>query len=799
MKDDLITEIERLRTEIAKHNTLYHELSNPVITDYEYDLLVKKLQKLETDAGLKDESPLDRVGSDLGAGAKTIPHRQRMYSLDNAYSIEEVLAWLQKTSVLAGTGSTPEVCMEYKIDGFSVNLFYDKGLLQYATTRGDGTNGEVITQNVQTIPGIPQQIEYLSPIEIRGEVYISKADFIQMNEERQKNEERLFANPRNAAAGSIKLKDPAETAKRHLKAILYGIGYMERSDFSGQEDVLLFLKKQGFPVSTNYMVSSDPISVRDFCKSAEKEREKLIYEVDGIVIKINELSLQNRLGYTSKIPKWAIAYKFPPEIKETRLQEIRFQTGRTGAVTPVAILEPVYISGSTVSRCTLHNEDEISRLDLHEGDCVRIIKSGEIIPKIIEAVTEKRRPDAKPLQFTSVCPSCNQPLSKLQELDSRSVPGMTEELDTRSVPGMTEVLDSRTVPGMTEELDSRSEPGMTEELDSWSEPGMTEVLDSRSEPGMTKESVGSIFYCTNPNCPAQLQKRLEHFCSRDAMDIMGMGESMISRFIEEGLLSSIPEIYRIDLHRVAQLDRMGEKTASNLKTAIETSKSRNLDRLIFGLGIRYIGARTASILAEYFKDIESLLSTDIDTLTAIPEIGEKTASTIIDFISNPNYRRLIEELTALGLNTKYSMEYSSENLSGKSFLITGTLSRQSRNQAEELIRKHGGKILGSVSKNLDYLIVGENPGSKLTKAEKISTIKIIGEEELDKLITSGTQNDTDDSVDSRSESGMTEDSVDSRSGSGMTDDSVDSRSESGMTEALANSSPAPKDQTEIDL
>jgi len=386
----------------------------------------------------------------------------------------------------------------------------------------------------------------------------------------------------------------------------------------------------------------------------------LPFEIDGIVVKVDDFTLQRKLGYTAKSPKWAVAYKFKPEMKETRLIEVQYQVGRTGAVTPVAILEPVYISGSTVSRATLHNEDEIRRLDLHEGDTVLLIKSGEIIPKILQVIPEKRLPGAKPVSFPEHCPACGSPLQRDEE--------------------------------------------------------------------------GAIHYCSNVACPAQLQRRIEHFASRDAMDITGLGESLIAKLLENKLISGIADLYRLDYDKLAQLEHFGPKSAQNLRNAIEASKTRNFDRVLYALGIRYVGTVTARYLAEYFGDIDALRNASLESLSQVPEVGDKVALAIKAWFSLPENIKLIEELRSLGVNFTYRRTQSSNALEGKTFLITGTLPHYSRREMEELIQSHSGRIISGVSSNLDYLIVGENPGSKLTKAQKIPSIKIITEDELLEMI-----------------------------------------------------------------
>lgn len=660
-KAELNSEIARLRKEIEKHNLLYYSFANPEISDYEYDQLARRLKELEAIAAEKDSSfsPLEKVGSDLAIGAKVIPHKVRMASLDNAYSLEELKAYVAKTET--ELGQKQSWCCELKIDGFGINLYYEKGLLQYATTRGDGIEGEDVTSNFLLLPLVPHQIDYQLPIEIRGEIYIPISDFLAMNEARRIQEQKTFANPRNAAAGSIKLKNSEEVQTRHLHALFYALGYYANplqykdTTIESQSGLLAFLKQLGFPGS-EFIVADSFEEIESFCNAMEDKRYSLPFDIDGIVIKLNDLELQRKLGYTGKSPKWAIAYKFRPEEKETILEEVSYQVGRTGAITPVAHLKPVFISGSTVSRATLHNADEIIRLDLHLGDTVKIVKSGEIIPKILSVNKEKRSSEATVVQFPTQCPICGSHLERDED--------------------------------------------------------------------------GSINYCANANCPAQLQRSIEHFSSRDAMDISGLGESLIARFIEEGFLSSIPDIYHLDFEKIATMDRLGKKSAENLKLAIENSKAKNFDKVLFALGIRHIGSITARNLAMHFGSIDALGNASLDELQAIPDIGSIVAQSIVGFFANPANQELITKLKVAGINFNFQSEQSSSVLEGKTFLITGTLPNYGRKEMEALIQQHGGKVLGSVGKQLNYLIVGENPGSKLDKAQKLGTVGIIDEAEL---------------------------------------------------------------------
>ena len=660
-KSEIKAKIDRLRAEIEHHNRLYYTLAKPEISDYEYDMLVKELQELEAqyaEIGM-EESPTQKVGSDLTPGAKTIPHKVRMASLENAYSLEEVLAFINRTNIDLGYNS--EYCAELKIDGFSINLYYENGNFVYATTRGDGLEGEDVTENFRLLPDVPFTIDYQGAIEIRGEIYIPVQDFLALNEFRRENELKTFANPRNAAAGSIKLKNREEVKSRHLKALFYALGYYEspllyKNEIIDKQTRLLdFLDELGFPTSKRTLCKNYK-EVEDFCLQTEQERYTIPYDIDGIVIKVNSLEDQKKLGWTAKSPKWAIAYKFKPEEKETVLESVSFQVGRTGAVTPVANLKPVFISGSTVSHATLHNADEIKRLDLHYGDTVLVVKSGEIIPKILSVNVSKRPVNSKPVEFPAACPVCKSPLQRDED--------------------------------------------------------------------------GSINYCPNANCPAQIQRKLEHFAAREAMDIYGLGSSLIARLIETGQIQWIPDIYHLDYNKIAAMERMGKKSAENLQKAIEASKSKNFDRVLFALGIRHIGLITARTLAQHFQNIDALIAADEEELLSVPDIGSIIALSIIGFFSQKSNLQMIDALKEVGLQFAYKSTQSSDILAGKTFLITGTLPSYGRKDMETLIMEHGGKILSGVSKQLNYLIVGENPGSKLDKARQLGTINIISEAEL---------------------------------------------------------------------
>jgi DNA ligase (NAD+) len=654
-------EIAELRKQIAYHNDLYYKKAQTKIPDYEYDQLVKRLQSLEEKYPQYkiEESPTQKVSSDLLKKGNIIPHKVRMYSLENAYSMEEVKDFVDKIQKIDNRPLS--VTTELKIDGFSINLYYEKCVLQYATTRGDGFEGEDVTENVKTIKSIPHKINYKKPIEVRGEIYLPVKEFERINEEREQLGEKLFANPRNAAAGTIKLKDSYVVASRKLDSIFYSVGYFDDDSIKTQRKLLDFLYIQGFKTFKIGKVIGKK-AIESQCKIWEEFRPETDYEIDGIVIKVNGFDLQKKLGYTSKFPKWAIAYKFRAEEKETQLIDVKFQVGRTGAITPVASLKPVLISGSTVSNATLHNKDEIERLDIRIGDYVTLIKSGEIIPKIIKVNIIKRPPNAQKVNFPTLCPVCKVPLKK--------------------------------------------------------------------------EEDGAIYYCNNINCPAQIQKRIEHFASRDAGDIEGLGEAVVKQLLENNLISLIEDIYHIDFEKFRTLEKQGKKSADNLKAAIENSKNQKFHKILFGLGIRYVGDRTSRILTNNFSDIDEMIKADYDDLLEIEEIGEKIAHSLYDFFHNKRSLQMIESLKKRGVNFQSEKKNINDKLAGAKFLVTGTLKNFTRTEIKEEIVRFGGKIISSVSKNLDYLLVGENPGSKVKKAEKLGTVKIINEEDILNLIQS---------------------------------------------------------------
>ena len=665
--DDLFIEdeIKDLRNKIAHYNNQYYQNAISEISDLKFDQLLKRLKALEKKYPQykTSKSPTETVGSDISGDNKIIPHKVRMYSLKNAYSLEEIEEFYDK--IKKSADQFVMFTTELKLDGFSINLYYENGKLQYATTRGDGYVGEDVTENVKTISSIPTKIQYNNPIEVRGEIFFPRSEFDRINKEREANGQKLFANPRNAAAGTIKLKDSTKVKKRKLDYRVYSVGLFNEPEIKSQRKLLEFLNNLNFKTviyecfgSVGYIGGMK--SIVSQCQVWEHKKNNLDYEIDGLVIKVNDFQLQQGLGFTSKFPKWAIAYKFKAEEVQTQVLDVDFQVGRTGAVTPVARLKPVLISGSMVSNATLHNEDEIKRLNLRIGDVVTIIKSGEIIPKIVAVNLNARETDSREINFPNTCPVC--------------------------------------------------------------------------ETELKREEDGVISYCNNINCPAQIQRRIQHFASRVAVDIDGLGEAAIKQLIEHNQINKIQDIYNIDFEEFKDYDKQGIKSAENLKKAIEHSKTQKFHKVLFGFGIRFVGAKTSKILCSHFKNINEIINASYDDLVEIEEIGEKIARSVYEFFRNETNLMMIESLKSAGMNMT-SEDIVIDNVLNKAkFIITGTLNKYSRNEIKEMIEKNGGKVISAVSKKLNYIIVGENPGSKLKKAKEIDSIKIINENEFLKII-----------------------------------------------------------------
>jgi len=662
---DRIAEIEKLKTQINEYDYHYYTLSQPIISDYEYDQFIKKLEDLEKEAQyFTKDSPTQRVSGTPTKEFSNIAHRYPMLSLSNTYSKEELMDFDKRVKNILNENESYEYFCELKIDGLAVSLIYENGYFDAGATRGDGISGDDISTNLKTIRSIPLKIidkDLLKDFEVRGEVYFPTVEFEQMNKERENNEESLFANPRNAAAGSLKLQDAKEVAKRGLRIFCYQL-FSEDSIFNNQlqSENIKALKTMGFPTNPNLKICKSITEILEFCDEWEKKREELPYEIDGVVIKINDLEQQERLGTTAKSPRWAIAYKFKAMQAETILDSITWQVGRTGTVTPVANLQPVSLAGSTVSRATLHNPDEIKRKDVREGDRVIIEKGGDIIPKIVSIVNPDDNNRNEVYKIPEQCPVCNSILKRFED--------------------------------------------------------------------------ESALKCVNFECPAQILRRIEHFVSRGAMDIDGLGSAIIELLINENLIKDAGDIYSLKADQISDLERMGEKSADNLINSIEESKSKPLDKLIFGIGIPFIGATAAYSLARHFKSLDNLGVSEKEELEAINGIGSKMAESIVSFFKNGKNREVIKKFEYAGLLLDLEdKEKGGNKLEGKTFVLTGTLQNYKRQAVAEIIKNEGGSVSSSVSKLTDYVLAGEKAGSKLKKAKGLN-IKILSEGEFDALL-----------------------------------------------------------------
>lgn len=664
-KEEIKKKIEKLRDEIRHHDYQYYVLNQPEISDKEYDDLIRRLKDLESlhPELITVDSPTQRVSGQVLKEFKTVRHRIKMLSLDNTYSIEELEEWEER--VHKGLGSRKvEFVAELKIDGVSSNLTYVNGLLDIGATRGDGQTGEDVTLNLKTIRAIPLSLdskEIPKLIEIRGEVYMEKKYLDLLNKERQNNNEPLFANPRNAAAGSLKLLDTNIVAKRHLNFFAHSLGFVEGHNFVTHWDFLQKIKSWGVRINPNIFLCENLKEVIKLCQVWEKKRDKLEYEIDGMVIKVNSLEQQKLLGSTLKSPRWAVAYKFAAHQATTKLLDIVVQVGRTGVLTPVAMLKPVECGGVTISRATLHNFDEIKRLGVRIGDRVIVERAGEVIPKIIKAIESVRTGKEKELKIPAKCPECGEPVAKEKE----------EEVAYR---------------------------------------------------------------CINPSCPVQIEKGLIHFASRVAMDIEGMGESVVQDLVSKGMVKNFSDIYFLKKEDFLKLPLFKDKKADNLISAIEVSKKRPLDRLLYGLGIRHVGEKAAYVLAERFGSLDKIMQAGVSDFRSIYEVGDVMAESLVQFFKQSKVRSLITNLKKAGVNTKQPKSRISHTaLSGKTLVFTGELKDFSRRQAEEITRQLGGNASSTVSKNTDFVVVGENPGSKFDKAKSLG-IKIIGEKAFKEMI-----------------------------------------------------------------
>ena len=667
MDKHVVDRIDELRKLINDADYKYYVLAEPDISDFEYDKLMKELGELEKQYPLllTKDSPTQRVSGEPTKRFNVVEHKIPMLSLSNSYNFDELIEFDTRVKNIVGKDSIEYVC-ELKIDGLAVSLIYENGYFAKGATRGDGTKGDDVTSNLKTIKSIPLKVFHksLKNFEVRGEIFIKKDDFLKINEEQELKGEKLFANPRNTAAGTLKLKDSRTVARRPLNLFSY---YFSSDDFAPEEHFknLEILKQLRFPVNSYAKKVKSIVEVKKYCEKIDELRDNLPYEIDGVVVKVNNIHEQDILGSVAKSPRWAIAYKFKAKEKVTRIVSITLQVGRTGTITPVAELEPVFLAGSTISRATLHNFDELERKDIREKDYVKIEKGGDVIPKVTEVIPEKREKGSRKFPVPEKCPVCSTKLVKSEE----------------------------------------------------------EVY----------------IYCPNYFCPAQVQGRIEHFVHRDAMDVEGLGGSIIAVFLENGLIKDFSDIYELKNKRkeIISLERFGEKSVDNILLAIEKSKEKPFEKVLFALGIKQVGERTAKLLAKHFRSIENLSEASVDEIDDIYEIGPSIAQSVVDFFKDDKNIKLLNKLKKAGL--KFESENTGtlktkEEFLGKVFVLTGTLQKFTRSQASEIIENLGGRTSGSVSKKTDYVLAGAEAGSKLDKAKKLG-VKILTEEDFEKMIS----------------------------------------------------------------
>lgn len=650
--------VQELRRQLNHYSDLYYNEDAPAIEDYQYDALNNELKALEKQYPelITPDSPTQHVGGRASSLFTPVPHRVRMESLEDAFAFTALEEYAQRVREL-DAGAKLDV--EPKIDGLSVSLEYTNGVLTRGSTRGDGDVGEDITENVKTIRSIPKNIDPdIAFLEVRGEVYMPRAVFLKLVEEQELNEEKTFRNPRNAAAGSLRQKDPGVTAKRQLDIFVFNVQqYDGPEDLTSHKQSLEYVKSLGFHIIPSCKVC-------DNIQEAEREvshigdiRYTLPFDIDGAVLKADSLALREQMGSTAKFPKWAIAYKYPPEEKETVVKDIEVTVGRTGVLTPTAVFDPVLVAGSMISRATLHNQDYINEKGINIGDTIRIRKAGDIIPEVAAVV--KHGENETPFVMPEICPSCGEPV--------------------------------------------------------------------------IREEGEAAIRCTNPECPAQLLRILIHFCSKGAMDIDGLGETILTTMVEKGLLKHPEDIYRLTAEDITSLDRMGEKSARNILGAIERSKSNDLYRLIYAFGIRHIGEKASKQVAEHFKTMDAVMNASVEDVLKIEGFGSIMAESLVEFFSRESSRKMVEEFQSLGLNMNSLSQPTDASLKGETFVLTGTLPTLKRSEAAEMIEKRGGKVSGSVSKKTSYVVAGEKAGSKLTKAQSLG-IPVLTEEEFLNMI-----------------------------------------------------------------
>lgn len=662
MDPQITDRFDALRRELRHHNYRYYVLDDPEISDARYDRLLRELEDLEKQFPelITPDSPTQRVGARPLEKFETVPHSVPMLSLENGFTREEVLEFEARIQRFLKRDLEIEYTVEPKMDGLAVELIYEEGRLVRAATRGDGYVGEDVTQNIRTIRSIPltllmDKVPLPERLEVRGEVYLRLKDFREYNRRREEAGESAFANPRNAAAGSLRQLDPRVTAQRPLFFFAYGLGSTSGLPLVTQWEVLQSLSRWGIPVNPLIKKARGIEACWDYCREMEGRRHTLPYEIDGVVIKVNAWSLQEELGIKSRSPRWALAFKFQPSQETTRILKIEVQVGRTGVLTPVAHLEPVQVGGVEVSRATLHNQDEIERKDIRVGDTVIVQRAGEVIPEVVKVIDSLRTGKERSFEMPAHCPICRSPVVRL--------------------------------------------PGE------------------------------SAYRCTNPNCSAQIKESIRHFASKGAMDIEGLGEKMVDQLVEKGVIRDYGELYALTREALVPLERLADKSAGNLVEALERSKQAALNRFIYALGIRFVGEHVASVLAGYFGSLEALSAAREEELLSIREIGPQVARSVRVFFDNPRNQEVVASLLGSGVRLKGEKTGGPKPLAGKTLVLTGRLTRFSREEAKARIEILGGKVSGSVSSRTDYLVAGEEPGSKLNKARELG-VAILSEEEL---------------------------------------------------------------------
>ena len=655
--EDTVKRAEKLRKDLNYYSYRYYVDNENDIDDYEYDMMMRELKAIEEEYPelITPDSPTRRVGGEATNMFESVAHTVKMESLQDAFSFDEIRDFDRRVKD-AVTNATYVV--EPKIDGLSVSLEYRDGVFVRGSTRGDGSVGEDITANLRTVRAIPLRLKTDLPfIEVRGEVYMPHSVFHKLVEEQELNEEKPFKNPRNAAAGSLRQKSPKITAKRELDIFVFNVQQIDGHSLSNHKQSLDYLKELGFKTIPFYTEFKNIDGAIDELKRIADIRYTLPFDIDGAVIKVNDFEKRRILGSTAKFPKWAIAFKYPPEEKETKLLSIEVNVGRTGVLTPTAVFSPVLIAGSTVSRATLHNEDFIKEKGICIGDTIIIRKAGDVIPEVVSV--KEHIPDAVPYRMPEICPSCG----------AKAV----------------------------------------------------------------REDGEAAIRCNNPDCPAQLLRMLIHFCSRDAMDIEGLGDALLNKLVEQNMIKTAADIYSLDFGKIAEMDKMGKKSAENLKKAIEKSKENDLSKLVFALGIRHVGAKAAKLLSDNFRDIDSIMNSSAEDISKIDGFGLVMAQSVVDFMSMPQSQKLIADLKAAGVNMKAEDTHIDNRFSGKTFVLTGTLTKYTRSEASRIIENYGGKASSSVSKKTDYVLAGEAAGSKLAKATELG-VKIINEDEFAEMI-----------------------------------------------------------------